>query len=53
MRDGAGFGNLKRFPRSQKGVPCREESTDFPGGPAAKTPRFPCRGPGFHPWSGK
>ena len=24
----------------------------FPGGPVAKTPCSPCRGPGFHPWSG-
>ena len=22
---------------------------DFPGGPAVKTPRFQCRGPGFDP----
>ena len=25
---------------------------DFPGGPVVKTPRFRCRGHGFHPWSG-
>ena len=25
---------------------------DFPGGPASKTPRFPCRGPRFNPQSG-
>ena len=25
---------------------------DFPGGPAVKTPRSQCRGPGFNPWSG-
>ena len=27
------------------------ESQDFPGGPAAKTPRSPCRGSGLSPWS--
>ena len=26
---------------------------DFPGGPVAKTPCSQCRGPSFHPWSGK
>ena len=25
---------------------------DFPGGPLAKTPRFQCRLPESHPWSG-
>ena len=25
---------------------------DFPGGSVAKTPGFPCRGAGFHSWSG-
>ena len=25
---------------------------DFPGGPVAKTPCFPCRGPRFNAWSG-
>ena len=25
---------------------------DFPGGPAVKTPRSQCRGPGFDPWLG-
>ena len=31
-----------------------ENSTgrDFPGGPAVKTLRSQCRGPGFDPWSG-
>ena len=23
----------------------------FPGGPVAKTPHFPCKGPRFNPWS--
>ena len=27
-------------------------NTDFPGGSAAKTPCFQCRGPEFDPWSG-
>ena len=32
----------------------RQESllSDLPGGQAAKTPGFQCRGPGFDPWSG-
>ena len=28
-------------------------SRDFPGGPVVKTPRFYCKGHGFHPWLGK
>ena len=31
----------------------RKDLRDFPGGPAAKTPCFQYRGPGFNPWSGK
>ena len=27
------------------------QSRDFPGGPAAETPRSQCKGPGFDPWS--
>ena len=28
-------------------------SWEFPGSPAVRIPRFHCRGPGFHLWSGK
>ena len=35
------------------GIKCLEkQSWDFRGGPAVKTPRFPCRGRRFDPWSG-
>ena len=46
------LGIQSAFLGARKGSPCREESTDFPGRPVAKTPRFPYRGPGFDPWPG-
>ena len=29
-----------------------EEEREFPGGPVVRSRHFPCRGPGFNPWSG-
>ena len=41
-------------PRGKKGVGLlKSPQGDFPGGPVVKTPCFHCRGPRFHPWSGK
>ena len=30
----------------------KDVERDFPGGPVAETPHWPCRGPGFDPCSG-
>ena len=30
----------------------KTEKSDFPGGPAAKSLHYQCRGPRFDPWSG-
>ena len=41
------------MPTIFNGLFWQEQALGFPGGPVVKTPRFPCRGCGFHPWSGK
>ena len=39
---------MKSFPEM---INQESPNQDFPGGPVAKTLRFPCNGPRFHPWS--